>query len=1043
MAHTLDIESAAIPVIAGRPALEPVRLSGHEGVNSLFEYELLLKTPDALNLGASGAMDFDLDSFIGREISCLIELDGAGEFIAGATGGNAGGTGAGVREINALITDAQLWGEEGRHVQYKLTLRPWLHLATLTTDCKIFQNKTVVQILDELFADYAFPVDKHLSETYPEQDFQVQFNESDFAFFERLCQERGISYHFDHSDGKHRLVLTDSMGAYLPMQSAAYQQVEYHAPGWKVDAEYIHSFVPHHQLTSGKYTSRDYDYTRPKADLTVKRADPRPTGQADQEVYQWHDGQAGSHYVQPRAGRGTNGTNEPLAEGDRLALLRMQALRTHGARATGSGQLRGMAPGFTFQLQKHPREAANVQYLVLDSQFLIENIAQESQGAEAAPHRKQQWRVEVDFTAHPITEPLRPELSRHKPHTRGPQVALVVGPEDENLWTDELARIKVQFPWDRIGQKNQHSTCWLRVSSPWAGNELGGVHVPRIGQEVIVDFIGGDLDLPICTGRVHNQMNLPPWKLPDQAALSGFRSRELVKGGGNSSGGRSNHFILDDTDQKIQAQLKSDHQSSSLSLGHITRIDGNAGRQDARGEGFELRTDAHGAIRATQGLLITTEARPNAKAHLLDSGETRQRLVDARDLHDAGAQEAQKNKAQEGNDQAEVAKSLKEQNDAVQGEGAANVEAGQFPELAQPHLVLASPAGIETTSQFSTHIASVEHTAITSGKHTSITSGDSLLGVALQAIKLFAAQKGIKIVAAQADIDIQALKTCINLLAKDEITIRADKIRIEAKTELLISGGGSYARYKGGSIESGTTGPHIRHASVHGMVGPSSGSRPSLPDGLKPGKGQLELTHRYANNHGLKGADYKVTDSAGQVKTGKLDDKGFAAVSGLAPGGARIELGEDPRNPWDEASYFGQVPRLFKPGADAPTPAAPNAQGMPDMLGGLMKQAGGGFAGMTGAALASGSLSGIGKGLADKALGSEGGAVAALAGAQATPLLGRISDVAGAAAGGNLSGLARTAVTSVAGGAIGKAVDPLTTVAAQWPPGIVQSHTTV
>jgi type VI secretion system secreted protein VgrG len=1009
MAHTLDIESVAIPVLAGRPALEPVRLSGHEGVNSLFAYELLLKTPDALNLDASGAMDFDLDSLIGREVGCEIRLDDSG---------------ASVREINALITDAQVWGEEGRHVQYKLTLRPWLHLATLSTDCKIYQNKTVVQILDELLADYAFPVDKHLSETYPQRDFQTQFNESDFAFFERLCQEWGISYHFDHSDGKHRLVLTDSMGAYLPMQSAAYRQVEYHAPGWKIDAEYISSFVPHHQLTSGKYTSRDYDYTRPKADLTVNRAAPRPTGQADQEVYQWHDGQAGSHYVQPRAGV-AGGTAEPLAEGNRLALLRMQALRTHGARAKASGQLRGMVPGFIFELQKHPREAANIQYLVLDSQFLIENVAQESQDTGAAAHRKQQWRVEVDITAHPVTEPLRAELSRHKPRTQGPQVALVVGPEGENLWTDELGRIKVQFPWDRLGQKNQHATCWLRVSSPWAGNQLGGVHVPRIGQEVIVDFIGGDPDLPICTGRVHNQMNLPPWELPGQVALSGFRSRELVKEGGNSSGGRSNHLILDDTDQKIQAQLKSDHQSSSLSLGHVTRIDGNAGRLDARGEGFELRTDAHGAIRATQGLLITTEARPNARAHLLDSGETRQRLIEARDLHDAGAQEAQKNKAQEGNDQAEVAKSLKAQNDAIEGAGDADVEAGQFPELAQPHLVLASPAGIETTSQFSTHIASVEHTAITSGKHTSITSGDSLLGVALQAIKLFAAQKGIKIVAAQADIDIEALKTCINLLAKDEITLRADKIRIEAKTQLLISGGGSYARYTGGSIESGTTGPHVQHASSHSMLGPSSSSRPSLPDGLKPGKGQLELTHRYANNHGLKGANYKVTDSAGQVKTGKLDDKGFAAVSGLAPGGARIELGEDPRNPWDAASYFGQVPRLFKPITDAPAPAAPDAQGMPDMLGGFMKEAGSGFVGVAGAAPASGSLGGIGKGLADNAIGRAGGAVAALAGAPA---------------GGSLSGLARTAATSAVGGAIGKAAHP---PAAQWPPGIVQPHTTV
>ncbi|MFM9924402.1 type VI secretion system tip protein TssI/VgrG [Variovorax sp. H27-G14] len=996
MPQTLAVSSPAIP-----GSFEPVRLSGVEGINTLFEYELLLKTPDASNFSFGSAADIDLDDCIGREISCRIELDGAGQFVSGAVGSDAGNSGSGVREINALITDAQFWSEEGRHVQYKLTLRPWLHLCTLNSDCRIYQNKTVVDILDELLADYSFPVDKHLNETYPARDYQTQFNESDFAFFERLCCEWGINFHFQHGDGKHRLVLTDNMGAHEPMASAAYQSVEYHAPGWKVDAEYIHSFAPHHQLTSGRYASRDYDYTRPAADLSVKRADPRPTGQAEQEVYQWHDSRAGSHYVQPRAGAGTN---DPLAEGQRLARLRMQALRSHGARAKASGYLRGMVPGGTFKLLKHPREAANIQYLVLDARFLIENIAQESQGIDTAAHRKQAWRVEVDFTVHPVTEPLRPALLRAKPHTHGPQVALVVGPEGENLWTDELGRIKVQFPWDRVGEKNQHSTCWLRVSSPWAGNQLGGVQVPRIGQEVIVDFIGGDPDLPICTGRVHNQMNLPPWALPGQAALSGLRSRELVKQGGNSAGGRSNHLILDDSERKIQAQLKSDHQSSSLSLGHVTRIDGNAGRQDARGEGFELRTDAHGAIRARQGLLITTEARPNAQAHLLDSGETRQRLSEARDLHDSAAQEAQKNKAQEGNDQALVAQALKEQNDAVKGDGAGDPAEGQFPELAQPHLVLASPAGIETTSQFSTHIASVEHTAITSGKHTSITSGDSLLGVALQAIKLFAAQKGIKIVAAQADIDIQALKTCINLLAKDEITIRADKITIEAKTELLVSGGGSYTRYKGGSIESGTTGPHVQHASSHSLVGPGSGGSPSLPEGRKPGKGQLELNSIYNGAvQGLKGADYKVTDATGQVKTGTLDSAGKALVSGLAPGGAIVSFGKDPRNPWDDASYFGK-PTWPERKDEAPVSAQSAPTAGSDLLGGLMRQAQSGLGG--------GGLEGLNKSLQDGLQGGLKGTVdKALRGVAGTAATGLLGDSAGKA----VSVIAGKAVSAIAG----------------------------
>ncbi|WP_269758630.1 type VI secretion system Vgr family protein [Variovorax sp. E3] len=652
MPQTLSIVSAAIPSVQGRPALEPVRLSGREGMNSLFEYELLLKTPDALNIGASGAADFDLNAFIGREISCLIELDGSGAFLPGATGSSTDHAGAGVRQINALITDAAMWGEEGRHVQYKLTLRPWLHLATQTTDCKIFQNKNVVQILDELLADYAYPIDKRLFETYPLRELQVQFNESDFDFFSRLCEEWGISYHFESAEGKHRLVLSDAMGAYKEADSAAYREVEYHAPGWKVDAEYVSSFVPHSHLTSGQYFTRDFDYTRPRADLSVSRKDPRPTGLADGEVYQWHAAHAGSHYVQPRAG--TAEANDPQDEGRQLALLRMQALRTHGERAQASGNLRGMVPGRTFKLQKHPRQKANAEYLILDTHFIIEDVAQDSQNKDAARDRQQQWRVHVDFTAHPVIEPLRPVPTRAKPRTGGPQSALVVGPEGQNIWTDELGRSKVQFHWDRIGRKNQHSSCWIRVISPWAGNQLGAIHIPRIGQEVTVDFYGGDPDLPICIGGSYNQANLPLWALPSQSALSGLRSRELTKEGGNSASGRSNHLVFDDTDGKIQVQVKSDHQHSQLSLGHITRIEDNAGRKDPRGEGFELRTDGHGAVRAKNGLLVTTEPRANAQSHVLDSIETVSRLAQGQDQHDSLAAAAIKAEAHETGDQDEV-----------------------------------------------------------------------------------------------------------------------------------------------------------------------------------------------------------------------------------------------------------------------------------------------------------------------------------------------------------------------------------------------------
>ncbi|WP_295549578.1 type VI secretion system Vgr family protein [uncultured Pseudacidovorax sp.] len=939
LSHTLRVSSPALPVFAGTPLLHPVRLSGQEGVNALFDYSLILETPDSLTPGAlaDACANIELDDFVGREIHCEIDLDGAGYFVAGAVGSATDRSGAGVRQINALITEAELLGEEGRHLQYRLRLKPWLHLATLNSDCRIFQNQTPVQVLDAVLADYPFPVDKRLIEPLPIRDYQTQFNESDFAFFERLCQEWGISYHFEHDAGAHRLVLSDHLGAFLPNPSEAYRHVEYHPPGWKVDAEYIHAFVPASRIASGRYTSRDYDYTRPRAKLEATRRDPRPTGQADAEVYAWHASLAGSHYAQPQAG--TAAPNDPRAEGELLARLRMQQLRTAGARAQASGNLRGMVPGFTFSLQRHPREAANVEYLILATTLLIEDTGQDSQAAGAAPHRQQHWRVRVDLLVHPTAEQLRPDHTRLKPHTHGPQTALVVGPEGQELWTDEFGRIKVQFPWDRQGGNDQHSSCWLRVSSQWAGNQLGGVHLPRIGQEVIVDFLGGDPDLPICTARVHNQLNLPPWHLPDQSALSGFRSRELTQGGGNSAAGRSNHLVMDDTAGQIQAQLKSDHQHSSLSLGRITRIEDNKGRKDPRGEGLELRTDGPAAVRAGGGMLITTESRTAAKAHIKDMGETVERLAQAHDLHQSGADIAQKNKGQQAGDQDDVADALRAHNEAIRGSGPGNPAMGEFPELAEPHLLLASPAGIHATSQHGTHLASAEHTAITSGKHTSVVSGDSLLAVALQAIKLLAAQKGIQVVAAQADIEIQALMACLHMAAKDEITIKADRVNIEAKTQLNIKGGGSYAQYKSGLIDSGTSGADVRHAASHSMVGPSQQGNPSLPEGNKPGKGQLELTHQYAQGRGLRGASYEVIDVLGQVRKGTLDGNGFAAVSGLAPGGTRVSFGKDPSDTWAAGSYFGKPtwPELLEAQAKAlgtqPEPAAS------DLASGLLKHA--------------------------------------------------------------------------------------------------------
>ena len=910
--RALTIESPAIPQWRGRPALVPLQLSGLEGINRLFEYRLVLQTPDELTeLGATlqGA-DFVLADMIGRELTCRIELEGHGHFVPGQVGSSgAANQGAGVREISGLIIDTRMLGVDSRHALYELTLRPWLHLATLSTDCKVFQDQSPVDVIRAVLADYPFASEVRLSETYPVRDYIVQYNETDHQFITRLMHEWGINHHFEHSAGVHRLILSDHNGAFTPLQkdnaNSAYHRIAYYPPGHKVDEEYIHAFTPIERLSAGRYDSREYDHTRPRATLSATASAARPTGQAGQDVYLWRGAQtigtgpsattlAASDWSQPNAGA-DKAANHTEGQGQHLARLRMQALRQGGHRARGQAHCRGIVPGHSFTLHKHPQAAANIEYITLSTQLLVENVSEDSQrngGTSTSTSNPPQalsdtqrlsgqWRCTVHFEVQPSTETLRPgavgDSVQPKPAIPGPETALVCGPEggtaESNIYTDYLGRIKVQFPWDRYGPKNHNSSCWVRVSSEWAGNQLGGMHLPRVGQEVVVSFIGGDIDRPLCTGRVYNQNNQPPWKLPEQQALSGIRSRELKPGGGNSAAGRSNHLILDDTDDKIQAQLKSDHDHSSLSLGHITRIEDNAGRKDPRGEGFELRTDGHGALRAKDGLLISTEGRSAASAHITDMGETTARLQSGQTQHDSLGELASQHQAQERGDQDVVAQALEEQNKDIAGPG--KTTEGQFPELQAPHLVLASPAGIESTTPGSTHQHSGAHHAITSGGHTSVSSAKSFLATAENAIRMFSYKAGVKLISAVSGIEFKAIDEGINLLAKIKITASAERVHIEAEDEIVINGGGSSTTWRAGEITDATSGSWVVNAASHSMPG-------GKEMGVQAQDFNLAFNERFVvrdhSGEPVPHAHYRLTFEDGSTQEGKTDAQGTIAM---------------------------------------------------------------------------------------------------------------------------------------------------------------------
>lgn len=800
--RTLSVSGAALPMYGGQSILAPVKLAGGETIGELFEYVLELKTPDALGFSQSIAANVNLDALIGTEVTVSIQLEGRGHFIPGLAGAaGMANIGAGTREITGIVSQATIVREDGRSIVYALTLRPWLWHATKNCDCRIFQDMSVVEITDAVLSAYPFPIEKRLTtprpnKVWPKRDIQRQHLESDWTFLQRLWEEWGIYYFFEHDEGKHRLVLCDSMGALKPLGDA-YAELRYEPPtSRRIDEEHIHDFSVSQALTTGAVTAVDYDYTLPRANLTVTREDPRDTGLAHQERYSWGD------YAQPQAGAaGLSGAhNEPRTEAEYLTLVQMQAWRCQGLRAHGKGNLRGMVTGQTFVLSHYPQGAANREYAVIACRLAIEEIGEASGSG-------QRYRCEADFTVQPTHEPFRLVRTIAKPRMAGVEYAVVTCPENQEIWTDAYGRVKLQFLWDRLGRNDERSSCWVRVAGAWHGDQFGGIFLPRRGHEVEVAFVNGDPDLPIVVGSAVNAFNMPPFALPENQALAGYRSKEV-------GARRANTLAFDDTNGKIQAHLSSDEGCSQLNLGYITRIAGNAGRKDERGRGAELRTDGHGVFRAGQGMLLTTEARPNAQAHLTDMSETTARLEEAARWQSTIAQLAQQATAQDANaHQEEVAATLARQNAAIRGPQSRANEG--FSELGAPHVVIAGAAGIQTTTPATTHIASGQHVALTSGAHIAASASGSVLVSAQDTVRQFAARGGMKSVAADGDIDIHALQKAINLLALLEINVTSDTIHIKAKKKLVLNGGGSYIELEQGSIKSGTSGIWLAHAATH------------------------------------------------------------------------------------------------------------------------------------------------------------------------------------------------------------------------------------
>ncbi|OSK42665.1 Rhs element Vgr protein [Escherichia coli B671] len=498
-------------------------LGGTETVGELFTYSIKLKTPDILNLNyVSPAANLQLKPMVGKDLCVNIELDGGGK-----------------RYISGLVTAARVVGHQGRSVVYELRLEPWLKTLTHTSDYKAFQNKNVVDILDEVLDEYPWPVEKRLVENYPTRAWQVQYGETDFDFIQRLMQEWGIYWWFEHNENSHTLVLADAINVHKACADSPL--VCYYQKGLKLDKEFIHTITANESLRSGQWVLNDFDFMKPRSLLKSTVANPRETGLAEYEHYEW----PGDYFTK--------------SEGEMLTRIRMEEQRSPGSRVQGSGNIRTLMTGFTFILENYPTAEVNREYLLVQTTLFIQDNAQHS-------GQDQHFTYSTSFELHPTSEVYRPQRTLSKPHTKGPQSAIVTGPAGQEIWTDKYGRVKVQFGWDRYGKNDENSSCWVRVSYPWAGKGFGGIQIPRIGQEVLVDFKNGDPDLPIIVGRTYNQDTMPPWGLPGAATQSGFYSHTIGGGPTNANAlrfedkpGGEEVWLHAEKDQRIEVNNNESH----------------------------------------------------------------------------------------------------------------------------------------------------------------------------------------------------------------------------------------------------------------------------------------------------------------------------------------------------------------------------------------------------------------------------------------------------------------------------------------------------
>jgi len=466
--------------------LAVVEFESTEGISRLYALDLQLASPENAEI--------DERALLGKN-ACLTLRDGQSP----------------VRYLHGMVARVEHWseGQGPERNRLHVTVVPRLWALQHTRHSRIFQEMTAPEIIHQMLDEAKVEHRLSLNANYARREYCVQYRESDFAFVSRLMEEEGIFYFFEHQGDSHLMVLGDSASATSPIPGGASLPFR-ERTRLVAQEEHVHELATRVEVQSNAVMLRDYDFKRPGRDLSAKA---NAGGEdATLEVYDYP-----GRYVDASAGNA-------------LTKVRLEEARARAEAITGQSVSRRLRAGYTFELADHPLDAFNRKYLLVEVRQSGRQPETLVFGQAAGVPDGEGYRCE--FVCLPSSVPYRPARVTPHPVIAGAQTAIVVGPSGEEIHTDEHGRIKVQFHWDREGKRDDKSSCWMRVSQAWAGPGWGALYLPRIGQEVVVDFLEGDPDRPLVIGAVYNGENPPPISLPNERTRSTLRSSSSPGGDG-------------------------------------------------------------------------------------------------------------------------------------------------------------------------------------------------------------------------------------------------------------------------------------------------------------------------------------------------------------------------------------------------------------------------------------------------------------------------------------------------------------------------------